>query len=61
MRYRTFGGVGALCLLAACAAGPAPRSGFLGDYSRLERVGSSDSLLEQRPPLITIYAGSARL
>ena len=50
MRCRTFGGVGALCLLAACAAGPAPRSGFLGDYSRLERVGSSDSLLEQRPP-----------
>lgn len=42
MRYRTFGGVGALCLLAACAAGPAPRSGFLGDYSRLERVGSSE-------------------
>lgn len=36
-------------LLASCAAGPAPRTGFLGDYSGLARVGSSDSLLEQRP------------
>jgi hypothetical protein len=44
----------AICALAlvvtSCAAGPAPRTGFLSDYSGLEPVGSSDSLLEQRPP-----------
>ncbi|WP_157973115.1 DUF3313 domain-containing protein [Blastomonas sp. UPD001] len=44
----------AICALSlvvtACAAGPAPRTGFLSDYSGLEPVGSSDSLLEQRPP-----------
>lgn len=36
--------------LSACAAGPAPRSGFLHDYSGLTKPGKSDSLLEQRPP-----------
>lgn len=45
----------AICALSlavtACAAGPAPRTGFLGDYSGLERVGKSDSLIEQRPPV----------
>lgn len=51
MALRTPGCIAALTLLAACAAGPAPRTGFLGDYSRLERVGDSDSRLEQRPPV----------
>jgi hypothetical protein len=40
-----------LCALAACAAGPAPRTGFLSTYDGLEQVRGSDSLLEQRPPL----------
>lgn len=40
----------ALLALSACAAGPAPQSGFLKDYSGLVKVGKSDSLLEQRPP-----------
>lgn len=47
---RTTAPLAALALLAGCAAGPAPRSGFLSDYSALEKVRKSDSLLEQRPP-----------
>lgn len=38
-----------LCLVTGCAAGPAPRSGFLGSYDGLEQIRGSDSLLEQRP------------
>lgn len=49
MRSVLAAGLGA-ALVAGCASGPAPRSGFLGDYAGLERVGRSDSLLEQRPP-----------
>lgn len=41
--------IAAALLATACAATPAPRSGFIGDYSRLEPVRSSDSLLEERP------------
>lgn len=40
----------ALAGLSACAAGPAPRSGFMKDYTGLEKVGKSSSLLEQHPP-----------
>jgi hypothetical protein len=36
--------------LAACASGPAPRTGFLGDYSELTRVRDSDSIIAQSPP-----------
>lgn len=32
-----------------CATGPATKSGFLGDYSRVVRVGKSDSLIAQPP------------
>ncbi len=42
--------LGLVMSLAACAAGPAPRSGFLKDYSGLTKVGKSDSLIEQRAP-----------
>lgn len=37
------------CFVAGCTSGPAPKTGFLGDYTRMLPVGSSDSLLEQRP------------
>jgi len=49
MRYGTIGALSLSAALTACAAGPAPRSGFLKDYSGLVQVGKSDSLLEQRP------------
>lgn len=49
MRISLIGLISLSAALTACAAGPAPRSGFLRDYSGLLKVGRSDSLLEQRP------------
>lgn len=40
---------GSLCVVG-CASGPAPRTGFLGDYSQLTRVKDSDSIIAQSPP-----------
>lgn len=50
MRVEQLGALALLVTLSACAAGPAPKSGFLRDYSGLVAIGNSDALLEQRPP-----------
>lgn len=50
MGMEKWGAILLIVALSACAAGPAPRSGFLKDYDGLAKVGKSDSLLEQRPP-----------
>lgn len=39
-----------LAALAACAATPATRSGFLGDYREMRTEDSRDRILVQRPP-----------
>ena len=49
MRNGLWAASAAALSLAGCAAGPAPKTGFLGDYTHLEKVGKSDSLIEQRP------------
>lgn len=40
----------ALMILGGCASGPATRSGYLVDYSRMQQVSESDSVLVQAPP-----------